>query len=53
MDYAATSGYTVSASKISDYAVSITLTKSSAFTNVTNNTPVMFMCNTGITLEFS
>ena len=53
MNYAATSGYTVTASKVSNYAVCIVLTKSSAFTNVSNNTPVAFMCNQGITLAFS
>ena len=53
MNYAATSGYTVTASKVSNYAVCIVLTKSSAFTNVSNNTPVAFMCNQGNTLAFS
>ena len=53
LNYAATSGYTVTANKVSNYAVCIVLKKSSAFTNVSNNTPVAFMCNQGITLAFS
>lgn len=39
-DYASASGYTVSASMVGTNAITIRITKSSAFTNTSNNTPV-------------
>ena len=50
-DWFADSAYTVTATKISDNMLRIVCTKSSAFTNVTNNTPVSYYGSVG--LEFS
>ena len=52
-NYAATSGYTVTAYKISNYALTIRVVKSSAFTSITNNRPCTFFSDVGITLTFS
>ena len=45
-------GYTITASKKSNNIVRITITKSSAFTNITNNTPLAINCDT-LTIKFT
>lgn len=40
-EYVGASGYTLTADKISSNAITIRITKSSAFTNTTNNTPIV------------
>lgn len=43
--YVGTSGYTVSATKVTNNAFRVTIQKSSAFTSVTNNTPLAISYN--------
>lgn len=40
IEYVGLSGYTITADKVSPNAITLRITKSSAFTNVTNNTPI-------------
>lgn len=44
VEYVGASGYTVGATKTGNNAFRVTITKSSAYTNVTNNTPVIVHC---------
>ena len=46
------SGVTVSAAKVTDYMISLTISSSAAFSNVTNNTPVAMLCSP-VTLSLS
>lgn len=50
-DWFADSAYTVTATKISDNMLRIVCTKSSAFTNVTNNTPVSYYGSLGLSFS--
>lgn len=50
-DWLADSTYTVTASIISDNMLRIVCTKSSAYTNVTNNTPVSYYGSLGLTFS--
>lgn len=50
-EYVGVTGYTISADKSGSNAITIRLTKSSAFTNTSNNTPVCLNGYFGITLS--
>lgn len=50
-DYATMSSYTITASVVNRNKVSINITKSSAFTNVSNNTPVVVSCDLNLTFK--
>lgn len=50
-DYVTMSGYTVDASIVNRNKVSINITKSSAFTNASNNTPVVVTCDLNLSFK--
>lgn len=41
VDFANTSGYTITCEKVDDYTIDVWIKKSSVFTNVDNNTPII------------
>ena len=52
-DFADRSGYTVTCAKATDNLIRVNITKSSAFTNVSNNTLVSVNLDTTVAFEFS
>ena len=50
-DWYSDASYTITATKMSDNMIRIVCTKSSAFTNVTNNTPVSYYGSVGLTFS--
>lgn len=50
-DYKKMSGYIVNASVVNRNKVSINITKSSAFTNASNNTPVVVTCDLNLSFK--
>ena len=47
IEYVGRSGYTISVNKSNNNVINISINKSSAWTNVDNNTPVVFIAASG------